>query len=180
MCTGTCSSSASRRGNSSAHISHLYGPPGSASAGSPDDSRGWMARRSSAGRRGGRRRAGRVRAGGGDGGDGARTARRRRGGGLARARVRSSVWIMRGRCAGEGARRRRRRKGDAGEGGDAGDRRGVSEGEGEGERDAGGGEGEGRPQSRGVAGDSVFNFRRLLYFRGPVWKQVYRGYYYSV
>lgn len=51
MCTGTCSRSASRRGNSSAHISHLNGPPGAVSASLASlASACCMARRSSAGR----------------------------------------------------------------------------------------------------------------------------------
>lgn len=66
MCTGTCSRSASRRGNSSAHISHLNGPPGAVSASLASlASACCMARRSSAGWRGGRRwRALRSRGGG--------------------------------------------------------------------------------------------------------------------
>lgn len=129
-----------------------------------------MSRKAAGGARCGRRRE--ARGGGGEGGG----ARRRR----APCRG-SSVWIMRGRGAGEAARRRRRRTGetgdagDGGEGGEAGDSCGVSEARevGEGEREAGGGEGEARSQPRGVAGDcSVLSFRRLLYFRGPVCRHI--------
>lgn len=83
----------------------------------------------------------------------------------------SCVWIMRGRGP-AAARRRLRRAGDAGDGGEGGTGD-VSRGSeaceaGDGDRDAGGGDGELRSQSRGVGDCSVFNFRRLLYFRGPV------------